>query len=121
MTVSSDGKFRTLTLSSRVVIVEALGQDWYDWGNYDEENPNKYPAFLTYYGCRDRREAEQTKNVLLECFGVDCVEIRKGKRTGWPVELKIRGMQRGPNVSCFELADLVKKENGFGDHWFGAA
>jgi hypothetical protein len=107
MTVSIDGKFRTTQLSDHVWITEALGQDWFDWGNYDVENPHKFPAFLAYFGCNSRQEAKENVTTMSRLYGVDC-EVRKGKRTGWPIEIKIRGLYReSDTIANGGLSNLI--------------
>jgi hypothetical protein len=92
ISISADGRFNTQRLSRRVVIIEALGQDWYGWGNYTETSP----AFIAYFGVRNKETALNVADTIQFLCSPESVEIRKRRdnRTGWPFELKIRGLER---------------------------
>jgi len=92
ISVTADGRFRIQYLTKRVLIVEALGQDWFDWGNETEEKP----AFVAYYGAENMAEAKSRKKTIekLYCYESITIRRRKNNRTGWPVELKIHGLSR---------------------------
>jgi hypothetical protein len=105
--LSEDGKFKTTQLSDRVWIVEALGQDWFGWGNQEEDGDRQYPAFLAYFGCSSKEEALNYKKTIDLFYRADAL-IKQGKRTGWTFELKIRGLGRSTGWWAFGLTDLVE-------------
>ena len=114
MQVSSDGKFRVFDLSSRVTVCEAIGQDWYDWGNDEpgEVYGTVRPAFIAYLGCETLKEANAAKMTIENICFYQNVEIRRRRetRTGWPLELKIRGLNRQG------LEDLVSIGDNLSDY-----
>lgn len=99
--VSADGRYRTRHLTNRVTIIEALGQDWNDWGNQTDDQL----AFMAYIGAENMTAAKNLRLTVIHLLSYESVEIRRRKdnRTGWPVELKIRGMDRR------HLADLIEE------------
>jgi hypothetical protein len=115
--ISSDGKFQTQALSPRVVIIEALEQDWYGWGNYEVlDDGTVFPAFIAYFGCDSKEQALAVKMTIEKLYRPEEVTARckKNNRTGFPVELKIRGLQRFNDgldlaalVEYSEIKDLV--------------
>ena len=108
--VSSDGKFQTTRLSDRVVIIEALGQDWYGWDNAEYlDDGTVFPAFLAYFGCDNKEQALACKMTIERFYNVEEITARSRRdtRTGYPVELKIRGLQRLTDCHSFGLVDLV--------------
>lgn len=105
--ISEDGKFATLKYSPRVTVVEARGQDWFDWGNDEagEIDGTVRPAFIAYLGCDNKEQALSAKLTVKYCCSVGDKDIecrsRRNTRTGYPVELKIR------NLSRIALEDLI--------------
>jgi len=110
ISVSADGRYRTQHLTERVTVIEALGQDWNDWGNATEERP----AFVAYMGAENMTQAQNFKHSIQKLLYWEEVTIRsrRDNRTGWPVELKVKGLDRRQIdrlTTWGETADYLKE------------
>jgi hypothetical protein len=98
-------EFKLTKLSRRVSIVEAIAGDIHGWGN-DEENR---PAFLAYLGCESTKEGFKARQTVeYVCDGEAELRSRRNTRSGFPYELKIRGLTRNGLEDLLSVADQLE-------------